>query len=156
MALEVGTIGSFKENQQYLSSQTQSTGSRSEVKVGIKFPFSNSDDASTGYFESTYTSAEATRENIKMLLNTNKGERVFQPDLGLDLRQFLFNPIDDDMKQMMSDEIENSISTWLPFVNPTAIEILYDDISYSLLKINIKFIINNDPTNLNSVEIIVQ
>ena len=62
-----------------------------------------------------------------MLLNTNKGERVFQPDLGLDLRQFLFNPIDDDMKQMMSDEIENSISTWLPFVNPTAIEILYDE-----------------------------
>ena len=39
------------------------------------------------------TTIEAVKNNIRNLLQTNEGERFFQPNLGLNLRQLLFEHI---------------------------------------------------------------
>ena len=43
-------------------------------------------DGADGWFASTKTTVEAVKHNIKNLLLTQKGERYFQPNLGINLR----------------------------------------------------------------------
>ena len=50
-----------------------------------------------GYFETTKTTIDAIKNNIKLLLQTSQGERVFQPNLGMNLRQLLFEPMTEDL-----------------------------------------------------------
>ena len=65
------------------------------VKVGIDLPIRRGDDLD-GFFASTSTTIEAVKNNIRNLLQTNEGERFFQPNLGLNLRAILFEHINDE------------------------------------------------------------
>ena len=146
MAFEVGTIGSLRN---------KDTG-QLDKKIGIKTPFARSDNSSEGYFAATYTTMEATKENLISLLNTERGERVFQPQLGLNLKQFLFQPIDDSTKEMISEEINTTIKMWLPYITMAKLSIYFDDINLNRLNIEIDFYVNNDIRNLQSVSLLIQ
>ena len=50
------------------------------VSVGMEFPLGRS-TGGDGYFISTKTTIDAVKNNIKLLLQTHRGERVFQPNL---------------------------------------------------------------------------
>ena len=65
------------------------------VSVGIDFPFARVPNGD-GYFQTTKTTVDAIKNNIKLLLKTNKSERVFQPNLGMGLKEILFEPLNDD------------------------------------------------------------
>ena len=52
------------------------------IFVGIDLPFTKSDGVE-GYFKSTGVTIDAVKNNITNLLKTKRGERVFQPELGL-------------------------------------------------------------------------
>ena len=43
-----------------------------------------------GFFTTTKTTVDAVKEDIKLLLLTQQGERLFQPLLGMNIRRFLF------------------------------------------------------------------
>ena len=62
------------------------------VKVGIDLPIRRGDELD-GFFASTSTTIESVKNNIRNLLNTNEGERFFQPNLGMNLRRLLFEHI---------------------------------------------------------------
>ena len=59
------------------------------VSVGIDFPFARVPNQD-GYFKTTKTTVDSIKNNIKLLLQTEQGERVFQPTLGMNLKQLLF------------------------------------------------------------------
>ena len=61
----------------------------SNIKVGLDLPIRRG-DTDDGWFASTTTTIEAVKNNIRNLLNTNQGERLMQPNIGLDLRGILF------------------------------------------------------------------
>ena len=121
------------------------------VSIGIDFPFRKS-DGKEGYFASTKTTIEAVKNNIRNLINTEKGERLFQPNIGLNLKKYLFNPMDEDTIITIQNEINSTVKFWLPFVNIRNIIINRQN---NLNKINIKidFIISIDPNTLQSVEL---
>ena len=75
--------------------------------VGLKLPLEL--DASIGYFESTTLTVDAVKENLKNFIKTRKGERVFNPDLGLGLEDFLFENLDDNTIAMIQDTISTSV-----------------------------------------------
>ena len=58
------------------------------VSVGIEFPFGR-ESGGDGYFKSTKTTVDSIKNNIKLLLQTNNGERVFQPALGMNLKRLM-------------------------------------------------------------------
>ena len=76
----------------------------SNIFIGIDYPFHKSNGVE-GWFASTGTTIKAIKNNIKMLLNTNKGERLMQPNLGINLRKFLFEQYDDESKIAIQNEI---------------------------------------------------
>ena len=121
------------------------------VSVGIDFPFglaSNGD----GYFKTTKTTIESVKTNIKLLLQTNQGDRLFQPNLGMNLKQLLFEQASDETNVQIENNIVDVFELWLPFVQLQNINIdRRDDVNQ--ININIEFNISRAPNSLDSVQV---
>lgn len=53
---------------------------------------------------------EAVKSSIKNLLLTNKGERLFQPELGCDIRRMLFENATPDQLLIIQDMVKTTIA----------------------------------------------
>ena len=122
------------------------------VSVGIDFPLARvvGDD---GYFKTTKTTVESIKNNIKLLLQTEQGERLFQPALGMNLRSVLFNQITEDSRIEIENNIVDTFNTWLPFVELRQIDVDTGRQDQNQIKINITFNIKRAPNSLNSVQV---
>ena len=58
--------------------------------------------------------ASAIKQSIVNLLMTNKGERVYQPEYGSDLRRFLFEPMDFATAASIQSNIVSTIKKFEP------------------------------------------
>jgi phage baseplate assembly protein W len=125
-----------------------------KVKIGIDLPIRR-DDGLDGFFATTSTTIEAVKNNIRNLLQTNEGERFFQPNLGLDLRRLLFENITEENLLNIQDSILDKFEFWLPFVEVRDIQILSSndttDIGTNEIRVKILFNIKQDPNTLGSV-----
>jgi len=126
------------------------------IFIGVDLPFRKSDGVE-GWFASTSTTIEAVKNNIRNLLQTEQGERLMQPTLGLSLRKYLFEIMDDEVIFSIQNDIVEVFKRWLPFVNIQDIQINMsnDNTSFSKNKLDIKIVFNitQDPNTLDSVQI---
>ena len=83
-----------------------------DVAVGVKLPFGKPN----GLFSQSYTTEEQVVSNLKNLLLTRKGERVFQPEFGSNVYSLLFENIDIDIESKMVDTLTEDINFWLPYI----------------------------------------
>jgi len=124
------------------------------VKIGIDLPIRR-DDGLGGFFASTSTTIEAVKNNIRNLLQTNEGERFFQPNLGLNLRTLLFEHIKNENLIGVQNAILDKIEFWLPFVEVRDIQVLSNDddttIGVNEIRVKILFNIKQDPNTLDSI-----
>ncbi len=124
------------------------------VKVGIDLPIRRGDDLD-GFFATTSTTIEAVKNNIRNLLQTEEGERFFQPTLGVGLRKLLFEHINEDNLIGIQDTILDKIEFWLPFVEVRDIQVSSrdntTDIGANEIKVKILFNIKQDPNTLDSI-----
>ena len=81
------------------------------VAVGYGFPLNG--DA---VFVPTFTTREQTKANIINYLLTNKGERVFRPMFGGDLRNLLFENILESTQNDLLTMIQNDLTRYFPTV----------------------------------------
>tara|TARA_R100000008_G_C3564859_1_gene158498 strand:- start:746 stop:1222 length:477 start_codon:yes stop_codon:yes gene_type:complete len=128
------------------------------IKIGIDLPVRRGDNLD-GYFASTKTTIEAVKNNIRNLVSTVPGERFYHPTLGIHLRKFLFEQIDDNSILSIQDLILDSISVFLPFVEVRNIQVKTannnTDVGVNTLLINIIFNIKRDPQTLDSVQLAI-
>ena len=125
------------------------------VSVGIDFPFAivpNKD----GYFATTKTTIESVKNNIRLLLQTQKGERVFQPNLGMNIRRFLFEQITEDTQVQIENDIVDTFATWLPFVELREIDIDTSNQDNNQINIKIVFNIKRAPNTIESVGVVLE
>ena len=127
------------------------------ISVGIDFPFARIPNED-GYFKTTKTTIESIKNNIKLLLQTQQGERVFQPRLGMGLRKFVFEQINENTQIEIENNIVDVFQTWLPFVDLKDIEININSENQEKNKIDISifFSINRAPGSLESVEVTLE
>ena len=126
-----------------------------DVFIGINLPFKKS-EGSEGYFLSTTTTIEAVKNNVKLLLSTDKGERIFQPNLGIGLRRFLFEPITGETTLAIQNEIIETFNFWLPFITIKDIKVettSADGTNPNQISINVIFNLDKDPNTLESVQV---
>jgi phage baseplate assembly protein W len=128
----------------------------SNITVGLDLPIRKS-NGNSGFFASTQTILSSVKNNIRNLLNTNQGERLMQPLLGLNLKQYLFEQITEDTELSIQQSLENSFKYWLPFViiNDLQVKTIKDDsgIGPNQITIDIIFSIERDPNTLASVQV---
>ena len=96
-----------------------------DYAVGLSLPLKNGDG---GFFEQNFTSYNQAKSNLKNLLLTKKGERIAQPQFGSGLQSLLFEPIDSEFENKITDTITESVEKWLPYIT---IEDIFIDISDS-------------------------
>ena len=125
------------------------------VSVGIDFPFAivpNKD----GYFATTKTTIESVKNNIRLLLQTQKGERIFQPNLGMNIRRFLFEQITEDTQVQIENDIVDTFATWLPFVELREIDIDTSNQDKNQINIKLVFNIKRAPNTIESVGVVLE
>jgi len=123
------------------------------IRVGIDLPIRRGNDKE-GFFATTSTTIEAVKNNIRNLLNTNQGERLFQPNIGINLRQYLFGQITEETLLQIQESISSTFNFWLPFVQIQNIN-LKNGTNANSIVIDILFNIKQDPNTLESVQIAI-
>jgi len=122
------------------------------VSVGIEFPFGRSGGGGDGYFNSTKTTVDSIKNNIKLLLQTHRGERVFQPGLGMGLRNLMFEQMTEEITVQIENDIVDVFQRWLPFVELRDIQINQQD-ELNQVNINLTFNLQRAPNSLESVQV---
>jgi phage baseplate assembly protein W len=121
------------------------------VSVGIDFPFSKISNGD-GYFTTTKTTIDSVKNDIKLLLQTEQGERVFQPTLGIGLRRLLFEQMTSDIIIQIENNIVDAFERWLPFVELRDIQV-NNKSENNQVDINIVFNLNRTPNSIESVQV---
>ncbi len=80
--------------------------------IGFKFPL-NAD----AVFHPTYQTKDQIKANLINYLLTNKGERIFNPNFGSNLRSFLFNAIHSKDQDELKQQIQSDIKSFFPDVS---------------------------------------
>lgn len=84
-----------------------------EARKAIGFGFPINGDA---VFVPTYQTRDQIKANLVNYILTNRGERVFNPGFGGNLRNLIFEGIDEATLDEIQSRIQNSISTYFPQV----------------------------------------
>ena len=81
--------------------------------VGIRFPLDYSPE---GFFYKTKTVLEQSKANLRNLLLTTPGERIFQPSFGSRLKNIVFEQ-GQDIRNRVEESIRTATDTFLPYIN---------------------------------------
>ena len=126
------------------------------VSVGLNFPISRVPGNQDGFFSTSKTTIESIKNNIRLLLQTQKGERMFQPNLGMGIRRFLFEQITEDTQVQIENDIVDTFATWLPFVELREINIDLAEQDQNKINIKIVFNIKRAPNTIESVGVVLE
>lgn len=108
--------------------------------IGFRLPI-NAD----AVFTSTYTTKDQLRSNLINYFMTNKGERVFNPSFGADIKKIIFEPLNDHNENIIFKRIENDLKNQFPLLKVNKLEIidnkdqqsLFINLDYSIVQFNI-------------------
>ena len=89
--------------------------------INIDFPFRDSDNGF--YFKMNKTDKDAIRADLLHLLLTNKGERLYLPEFGSDLKKYIFEPNDEITHEQIKENLNQTIIRFIP-------NLLINDISF--------------------------
>jgi len=108
-----------------------------DYAFGMKYPYVMANNT----FDLAYDNITALKANLQNLLSTKRGERINQPLFGTNLHQFIFEQQSDQLNQKIFDEIQRSVSFWIPQVTILQIEVTstQDMLDKGVLEMSIVF-----------------
>jgi phage baseplate assembly protein W len=107
--------------------------------INIDFPFSDSNKGF--YFKLNQTDRDAIRADLLHLLLTNKGERLYSPNFGSDLKKFIFEPNDSITHDKIRENLNETIKEYIPNLIVNSIEFRNDDIQ-ELIIVELTYTVN--------------
>ena len=119
-----------------------------DIYVGIEFPLDHSQE---GFFRRTKTIRQQVKSNIRNLLLTEKGERVFQPNFGSNLKSLLFEQITSTSLENVENDIRESLSTWLPYVNVNSLVVVQDDRNRNQVLTSLDYSTTLEPDSFDTI-----
>jgi len=101
------------------------------MPLSLKLPLAVSQaDGYTSFSNSEVV--DAIKQNIRMLLLTRQGERLFDANLGVGLENFLFELGDENLVNRVKTRILDQFQTYLPYVIITNMEVTLQPDSNSM------------------------
>ena len=84
------------------------------ASIGVRLPLSL--DGTDG-FGMIKTIKRMVRQNLKMIILTNPGERVMEPEFGVGIKQFLFQNFSQNVYAEIDNKIREQVRLYLPEVS---------------------------------------
>jgi hypothetical protein len=106
------------------------------IAIGVSLPFNG-----PGVFNSTFTTKDQIKSNLINLLLTDVGERVMNPNFGCNLQRFLFEGITNSNIEVLTTNLNNSISIYIPEITVTNI-IVSPTTDSNLIDLTIDYYLN--------------
>jgi len=107
--------------------------------INIDFPFSDSDKGF--YFKLNQTDKDAIRADLLHLLLTNKGERLYNPNFGSDLKKYIFEPNDSITHDKIRENLNETIKEYIPNLVVNSIN-FRDDENQELIIVELTYTVN--------------
>jgi phage baseplate assembly protein W len=100
--------------------------------ISVKLPLRK--DATYGYaMNASYR--EVVKQNFKMLLLTNPGERMMMPNFGIGIAKYKFENFSSQLKSEITSKIREQVKIFMPFLEIR--DIIFNEVENVLfLKIN--------------------
>lgn len=96
-----------------------------------------------------YTNEASVNRSIRNLLLTNRGERLYQPDIGSDIQQLLFEPMIASTGDLIRKFVQNTIANYEPRAKVLNVEVLaYEDKNAYAVTVTYMIINRQDPVQL--------
>ena len=96
-----------------------------------------------------YTNEASVNRSIRNLLRTNRGERLYQPDIGSDLQQLLFEPMIESTGDLIRKFVQNTITNYEPRAKVLNVEVkAYEESNAYSVTIYYMLINRQDPVQL--------
>lgn len=91
------------------------------------------------------------RESIRLILETEPGERLMLPRFGAGLGRFLFEPNTVAVRRLIRERVENSLNAWEPRINLRAVEVEADpaDEQQAIITIEYDLVVNRATERLS-------
>lgn len=106
------------------------------IAIGVSLPFDG-----PAAFNSTYSTADQIKSNLINLLLTNKGERLYNPEFGADLKTVLFEGITEDANDLIKLLINTNVAIFVPEVTVTNVGFTKDE-NHNTISVTVQYKIN--------------
>jgi len=83
--------------------------------------------------------ASMANQNLKMVVLTNPGERVMQPDFGAGIRQLLFEPANTNTVEDVKNKIQTQVNRYLPYINLLELNVFVSETDAATLAVSLKY-----------------
>ena len=94
---------------------------------------------------------EDVRQAVRIILETNRGERVMRPDFGAGLGDFVFEPLNTTTYALIRQRVEEALITWEPRIRVERIEVTTNLSQPGCVKIDIDYRVRATNTFYNLV-----
>ena len=113
----------------------------SRIAIGVSIPFN-----SPQVFTQTYTTQEQIKSNIINYILTDRGERIFNPTFGSNIRASIFENITPNLLKNLETTLNDDLTAYFSTVNFADVKITpnYDE---NTISIEIKYSLYNGPIN---------
>lgn len=119
--------------------------------LAVKFPLEINDQTGNYVFYSLQELKEVIEQNIKMVLLTNPGERIFNNDFGVGLQRYLFMTENEITNGVAGDQrfpplrqfIRDQIKKYISYITT---EEIYISTAENTMNVKFRYYINNSST----------
>ena len=81
------------------------------------------------------------RQNLKMLLLTNPGERIMVPAFGVGMRTYLFENFDETTYAKIRAKVKSQAKIFMPYITINSIQFIPEDMDNGKLSLIIKYVV---------------
>lgn len=79
------------------------------------------------------------RQNLKMLILTNPGERIMEPNFGVGMRRYLFENYGEDVTSRIETKIKEQVILYMPSISIRSVQFDTSNIDSNNLGVTIKY-----------------
>jgi hypothetical protein len=107
--------------------------------INIQFPFN--DDPEGKFLQMNTDSKRAIKSDLMHILVTNTNERLYMPNFGANLRQYLFDMNDSVSQQAIKNEIAQAIKNFIPNLKVTELTTTQDTEDENAVIVRIDYVV---------------
>ena len=90
-------------------------------------------------------------ESLRILFGTQRGERLFQPQYGLDMHEVLFDPMSTTLRTLLEERVKIDILVYEPRIEPLAVRVASPDAASGELHIELEYRVRATNSRYNLV-----